>query len=96
VTSRPAPRRPLARAASLSWVAPLARGAPPAAAGAAGAAGAALAAGVILGWAAASRPAALLAGHGPAGSGRGAASLAIGALAVALAAANGFAKAYSP
>jgi hypothetical protein len=71
------------------------------------AAGIAVAAGLALGWAAsgdrtasgrwaASGPAALLAGHGPAGPARGAVPLAIGVLAVLLAGANGFAKAYSP
>ncbi|HEY2287911.1 MAG TPA: hypothetical protein VGH88_19390 [Streptosporangiaceae bacterium] len=58
------------------------------------AAGVALAAGLALGWAA-SGPGAL-AGHDLAGPPRGTGSLAIGGLAVLLAAANGFAKAYSP
>jgi hypothetical protein len=99
--SRPGPRRPLARLATLARAAVpartvLARAATPAAAMAA------LAAGVALGWAA-SRPAAPLAGHGLARSGAGvatagvgAAALAIGALAVLVAGANGYAKAYSP
>jgi hypothetical protein len=92
VTSRLAPQgsRPGSRTFRLAPRPALGRGATPAAAVAA------LAAGLALGWAV-SGPGPAWAGHsGAGGYGPGAVSLAIGALAVLLAAANGFAKAYSP